>query len=343
MSLRRALAFITQRFHSPQPKPLILVYHRIAKALIDPWGLAVTPAHFDEHLRVLRRTRRPMPLTQFVRELVAGSLPANAVAITFDDGYADNLLAAKPRLAAAGIPATVFLATGYIERPGEFWWDELAGLLLLEDRARSLTLVVGDHTLSFELETVTAVCGGETWRAWSSPLTRRQAAFVAIWDTLRHLEAAQREIKLHELRSIFSGRERRSGAGRALTRAEARVLASDGLVSIGAHTITHPLLTQLSHAERLVEIAESKAACEAIVGKPVTAFAYPYGDLDAEVRATVATTGFAIACSAVPGAVTTASDVLALPRIQVLDWDGDAFAQALGLGPPASRDAPSLK
>jgi peptidoglycan/xylan/chitin deacetylase (PgdA/CDA1 family) len=62
----------------------------------------------------LRRTRRAPPLTEFIRNLKAATLPEDAVTVTFDDGYADNLLAAKPLLAAADIPATVFLATGYL-------------------------------------------------------------------------------------------------------------------------------------------------------------------------------------------------------------------------------------
>ena len=56
---------------------------------------------------------------------MAGTLPLDAVALTFDDGYVDNLVFGKPRLEAADLPATVFLATGYIDRFEPFWWDEL--------------------------------------------------------------------------------------------------------------------------------------------------------------------------------------------------------------------------
>src|SRR5712671_3336606 len=112
MRFRRTFDALVRRIRPPEPRPLILMYHRIANELTDPWGLAVTPAHFEEHLDALRRTRFPLRLSQFVRQLVAGTLPEHAVAVTFDDGYADNLLVAKPQLAAADVPATVFLATG---------------------------------------------------------------------------------------------------------------------------------------------------------------------------------------------------------------------------------------
>src|SRR5271165_2456680 len=77
----------------PRRRPLILMYHRIADNPVDYFGLSVCPTRFEEHLRVLRRTRYPLPLTDFVRDLVAGSLRSNAVASTFDDGYVDNLVA----------------------------------------------------------------------------------------------------------------------------------------------------------------------------------------------------------------------------------------------------------
>ena len=126
LRIRTRFRSAVHRFWPPKPKPLILMYHRIADEPIDYWGLAVSPVRFEEHLRVLRRTRHPLPLAEFFRKLIAGTLPQTAVALTFDDGYVDNLVAGKPRLAAADVPATVFLTTGYLDRLEPFWWDELA-------------------------------------------------------------------------------------------------------------------------------------------------------------------------------------------------------------------------
>ena len=96
------------------------MYHRIADAPIDPWDLAVSQAYFKEQLDVLNRTRKPLPLAEFVGLLAAGRLPSNAVAITFDDGYVDNLVAGKPLLAAADIPATIFLLQATLVVPRHF-------------------------------------------------------------------------------------------------------------------------------------------------------------------------------------------------------------------------------
>ena len=133
---------VVRRVFPPNPKPLILMYHRIADEILDPWALAVSPVHFEEQLSVLRRTRHPFPLTEFAAGLVSGTLP-NSVALTFDDGYVDNLEFAKPRLVAADVPATVFLITGYIDNLEPFWWDTVAALILSEKTLPDLELTVG--------------------------------------------------------------------------------------------------------------------------------------------------------------------------------------------------------
>src|ERR1700691_5876406 len=132
-------------------RPLILMYHRIADAPVDYWGLAVSPARFEVHLSILRRTRHPLPLLEFVDRLVAGTLPPDAVALTFDDGYVDNLAAGLPRLAAADVPATVFLATGFLDRLEPFWWDELARLILLEPGPKRFEVAMHGQPLCFEI------------------------------------------------------------------------------------------------------------------------------------------------------------------------------------------------
>ena len=102
-------------------RPLVLLYHRVAQLDDDPWQLAVTPRHFEQQLRVLKTFFRIVPLTQLVEDAQNGT-----VAITFDDGYADNLTIAAPILERHHAPATFFIATEPIRSQREFWWDELA-------------------------------------------------------------------------------------------------------------------------------------------------------------------------------------------------------------------------
>lgn len=326
LRVRSRLRSVVHRIWPPDPKPLILMYHRIADDPVDHWRLAVSLAHFEQQLDIVRRTRHPLSLEDFVDGLTAGSLPPNAVAVTFDDGYVDNLVAGKPRLAAADVPATVFLTTGFVDRPGGFWWDELARLVLLENGPRSFELVVRGESMHFEIGTEPPMQGDGTY---SVPLTRRGAAIASIREAIRRVGEEERELVMAQLRSIFAGSNFCVGADRVMTSDEVQALVADGLVTIGAHTVTHPTLAGLDAATCHREIVESKLACEALTGAPVKSFAYPYGDFDTQARAAVRTAGFAFACSVQHGPAFATSDVFALPRIYAGNWDGDVFGRAL--------------
>ncbi len=90
---------------APSTPPFILLYHRVASPAFDPQCLAVTPDHFQEHMRILRQRCLPVPLDRIwpPRPSASGRCP---VAVTFDDGYSDNLTAALPVLEAEEVPAT---------------------------------------------------------------------------------------------------------------------------------------------------------------------------------------------------------------------------------------------
>ena len=92
----------------------ILTYHRVAEPGSSPFGLSVSPAHFEAHLAYLSTRCRVMPLLEMARRLACDDLPPRSVAVTFDDGYVDNLRNARPLLERYEVPGTVFVATGYI-------------------------------------------------------------------------------------------------------------------------------------------------------------------------------------------------------------------------------------
>jgi peptidoglycan/xylan/chitin deacetylase (PgdA/CDA1 family) len=326
LRIRTRLRSVAYRIRPPDPKPLILMYHRIADEPIDQWRLAVTLEHFREHLLVIRRTRRPLPLEEFVQKFSAGTLPSNAITITFDDGYLDNLTAAKPLLAAADVPATVFLATGFLDRPGEFWWDELSKLVLLGTGPESLDLEAGGKTT--RIYTGANSARRTSVRMPASQKTRL-AALSSIWEVLQRLGDEERTAVIAELRTKIAVPTRPTLPGRAMTSKEVLNLVAGGLVSIGAHTVTHPVLPELEPAVCLHELSESKKACEALIGKPVQAFAYPYGRFDSASRALVEAAGFTSACSILHGPATATSDIFALPRIHIPNMNGQEFEFAI--------------
>src|SRR5438067_10191616 len=132
--------------------PVVLLYHRIGQAAIDPQLLSVTPEHFAEHLQAIDEEYRPTRLGDVLGDGHKRSAPPPTVVITFDDGYADNLLVAKPLLERTGIPATVFVASGCVRKDCRFWWDELERLLLQPGNLPStFFLQIAFETLRFEV------------------------------------------------------------------------------------------------------------------------------------------------------------------------------------------------
>jgi len=172
---------------SPEKKVLILMYHRVTELRSDPWGLAVAPRHFAEHLEILRQYARPLSLRQLSQALLEGDLPDRSVVVTFDDGYADNLHNAKPFLERYDIPATVFLTSGFIGREREFWWDDLDRIILQPGTLpKRLKLVVNSDKYSWELGeaahyTDDASQRHSRWRVREEAPSPRQSLYRSLW------------------------------------------------------------------------------------------------------------------------------------------------------------------
>ena len=256
-------------------RALVLGYHRVADEAPDPFGMCVRPELFEKHLAAIRRYARPIRLSELVANGENGKPLSGCVAVTFDDGYADVLSAAKPALERYEVPATVFVATGFIG--GRFWWDELA--------------------------------------AHDTPVSRKE------YRRLRSLSGAElREALNTRLASISErgddARGSKSGeAPRALREDEIGTLVSGGLVEIGAHTVSHPLLTGLPSGRQREEIEGSRATLERLTAQRITTFAYPFGDYDSAVVGRVREAGYECACTSRSDVVRRDSPAHELPRM----------------------------
>jgi len=305
------------------------MYHRVAELDVDPWGLAVSPANFSDQLAWLRTHRTIMSLAEFVARLERGDLPHNAAALTFDDGYADNLLNALPALAKQGASATLFLATGQHANRAPFWWDELARLVLLCEAAVNARILIAgvEHEVRWEDAPLEE---HRHWRAWEAPRDEREAAYAALWASLQRISKPDRDDVMRQLRELVGPAD--CSTDLPMNRDELSIFVASGIFDIGAHSISHPALTALSPTESRHEIVGSQDQCEAITGRPVRGFAYPYGDLNERVRADVIAAGFSWACSTRNDVIRSASeDRFALPRIAVGDWNGEALGCALAV------------
>jgi peptidoglycan/xylan/chitin deacetylase (PgdA/CDA1 family) len=271
-------------------------------------------------------------MSEFVTRLDRGTLPDNAVAVTFDDGYVDNLHEAGPRLASARVPATLFLATSFVGQRHEYWWDELARGILLAAGPVDAEVTIGGERIVLALGDGDARDSG--WRAWNEPRTNRQRAYLAAWKQLRAAAPAEREGAMAGLRTLL-GISPPDVADLPMTAGEVSTLAGGGVFDFGGHTATHAVLPALTPAERRDEIRHGRDACQRLTGKPIAGFAYPHGAIDDDSQAAVRECGFAWACGTRAGsAAGRGMNRYALPRLCVLDWEGPAFERALkGLRP----------
>jgi peptidoglycan/xylan/chitin deacetylase (PgdA/CDA1 family) len=330
--LRRIARRLRRGFTS---QGVILMYHSIAEVDLDPWSLCVTPQHFAEHLEVLQKYAHPISLKQLAIAHQNGNIPPRAVAITFDDGYVDNLYQAKPLLERYNIPATVFVTTGYIGQQREFWWDELERLLLRPGRLPDkLCLEINGNTHQWELGS--AADYSEEDREcdrhispWKSQPGSRLFLYYSLWQQLKPLPESDQLKALYEITQWANVDSVARPTHRPLLPEEVRTLEQGELVEVGAHTVTHPSLKAHIPTFQLHEIQQSKADLEQLLGHPVTSFAYPFGDYAAETVELMRETAFACACSTVKDTVWRKSDCFQLPRFNVHNWNGEEFTKQL--------------
>ena len=262
---------------------------------------------FEEHLVALKASFGVLPLAEVIRARAAGAIPRRSVAITFDDGYVDNLTEAKPLLERHEVPATVFVVSGYVGSGRRFWWDELERVCMAPAALPAgLELTVGGATRTWEV----------------GPARERRPLFRGLRDALGPLEEGEREEALAQLRSWANVAP--DGAGlETLSIDQLQALGRGALVDIGAHTVTHPCLRGLPRQRQLEEIRGSIRQLEGFLGQAVTLFSYPFGAHDRTTVAGAREALLACACTTVAGGVRRSTDPYRVPRLYVGDWPAD--------------------
>jgi peptidoglycan/xylan/chitin deacetylase (PgdA/CDA1 family) len=314
------------------PSGVNLMYHRIAHEELDPWRLCVEPGHFAEHLEVLRGAGvRLLHVSDMARALACGALPRRCVAITFDDGYRDNLEQGKGILERFEIPATLFVASGYVGSEGEFWWDVLDRVFLeAGELPQRLEMTVGGEARCWDLGRGAAwseedAANHRDWAPASPPQCARHRLHQEFRDLLLSSDAADRAGALAALLDWAGVPATARPSRRILDGEGLRRMAGDGLVEIGGHSVSHPDLTRLSLAEQEHELTASKSSLEAVLGRPVSGFAYPHGESRQETRDLARRAGYSFACGVHSRPVRRGSDLYDLPRIEIGNVPGAVF------------------
>jgi len=317
---------------------LILLYHRVATLPTDPQRLAVTPDNFEAHLEIIKQKCVPVSLQHLVQGIAKRAVIPRSVAITFDDGAADNLTNAKPLLLKSGLPATVFVATGYSANGREYWWDEVDRILLQPSvLPEKLELRVNENVFSRALGNANVYDEKEyvrfsSWSANEQSPTERHQLYQQLIEFLLSLLPDDRLLAIEQLNNWAGKHESTRPTHRPLTLHEVKQLADDGSIEIGAHTVSHSVMSSLPTDVQRREIVESKTHLEGILGHSIRSFAYPFGTLADYTKETVGLVkeaGFEYACSNYKDVVQPGVDVFQLPRVIVRNWSGDEFQTQL--------------
>jgi peptidoglycan/xylan/chitin deacetylase (PgdA/CDA1 family) len=298
LSALRTVAHVgtRQTFH-------VLTYHRVNDEA-DPYFPSVPTSVFEQQMAYVARAYPVLTIEDACERARRSALPPGALSITFDDGYRDTLTHAAPVLARYGLPATVFVTTGFIGGAEVPWFDRLA-LAFRDTRAGAITTAWGEtYRLSTRRERLDA-------------LSRSIVYFKRLPDDHMRREA-------DSLLDTLGVTDQRCFKNLMLTWDDVQAIAGLGF-SIGAHTVNHPILSRVSAERAWTEIIGSKTMIHAAYGRTPTAFAYPNGydgDYTETVKHMVREAGFSCAVTSRFGVNTTRTPAFEL-------WRGGPWEQHL--------------
>lgn len=288
----------------------ILIYHSVNASRDPLFPHNLDAATFDWHLGVLGQLFNVMPLSEAIAALKAGKLPARAAAITFDDGYVDNVDIALPVLLRHGMTATFFVASAY-----------LTGGLMWNDRVIESVRRASGQVLNLEAEQLGVF-------DIATPEARRNTISTLL-DRLRYLPFDARHTQVERIEHSIGAHLPQK---LMMDVGDLRRLYQAGM-EIGAHTVNHPILARLDAVTARAEIAASKRHLEEILGRAITLFAYPNGrpgqDYLSDHVAMARDIGFEGAVSTAWGAADADTDPFQLPRFTPWDRSPARFALRL--------------
>lgn len=288
----------------------VLIFHRVRPARDPLFPGEPDALRFETEMRWVKSWFNVLPLPEAVQRLRAGALPARAASITFDDGYADNCTVAMPVLRQLGLSATFFIATGYLD--GGRMWNDTVIEAVRAAKGPMLDLVplqLGRHSVA--------------------TIEDRRASVNQLLGMLKYRESAERRHLTGALAEIAG----LSGARDLMLTADQVCLMAQSGMTIGAHTVSHPILSRVTVQDARSEMTQSKKRLEAIVGSEVSLFAYPNGkphvDYSAAHVDVAREVGFTAAVSTGWGTATKDCDLFQIPRFT--PWDRIKLRYALRL------------
>ena len=280
-----------------------LIFHRVLPQRDPLFPGEVTATDFDALCSWLKAWFNVLPLEQAVQQLRECRLPSRALAISFDDGYADNHDVALPILQRYGLTATFFVATGFLDG-GRMWNDTVI------EAVRGCTRPQLDLTGTVAAELGALPVGG---------IEDRRSAIGSILGATKYLPLAERTLWVQ---AVAERAAAPLPSNLMMTSAQVRALHRAGM-GVGGHTVSHPILARLDTAGMQNEISEGRRQLQDLLDAPVPLFAYPNGkpgaDYDERAVQVVRELGFSGAVATTWGTAHRQSDPFQLPRFT--PWD----------------------
>ena len=279
-----------------------LLFHRITQVDEDEIGpdtnSSISPKDFEKLIVDLSNGYSPFSLKELVTRVIKKQkLPQNFFVVTFDDGYYDTWEIAYPILAKYNVPATVYITTGFVNNLTVSCEYQLAEWLKGQDKVH------------FEWE-------GKTYRWQFQTHEDRKACYLAVRKLIKPITPSRRRELLGRI--IRDDTIHTTYNDLFMKWEHVIELGHSPLITVGAHTHSHPLLTSLSSQEIVAEIELSKNILENKLGASVSHFSYPYGAVDEEIKSHLRMLGFISGVTTVPRGISDYGiDVMAIPRVEI--------------------------
>jgi peptidoglycan/xylan/chitin deacetylase (PgdA/CDA1 family) len=284
----------------------ILIYHRVLEEPDTLTDDQCDKDFFELQIRTLSRYFNVLPMPEAIQRLKEKNLPSKAACITFDDGYADNVENALPILQKFGVPATFFVAAGFIDN-GVMWNDKIIELI---------RHAPGDH---LDLNAV------DLGKYEINSLKQRRETLFALINKIKYLPLDERHALIERLYQLIPVA---LPDNIMMTTDQLKQLHRAGM-EIGGHTLSHPILARIEYKTAYDEIAKGKSKLENIIQAPVRFFAYPNGkpgqDYLPEHVTLLKKIGFEAAFVTASGAANYKSDIYQLPRFTPCNTDRTRF------------------
>jgi peptidoglycan/xylan/chitin deacetylase (PgdA/CDA1 family) len=242
--------------------PIILMYHGVtvngSGGLNNYEGKHVPSSLFIKHLQFLKKFRNVIRLSDMVEGIRRGDDLYNTVALTFDDGYENNCTVAAAILSDFNMPATFFLATGYIGVNRWMWTDQLEHAL---DRTERNSMTISGLPGTIPLKT----------------LVEKAQALRRIKAYLKRQPGATGESHVSEIEHVLGlDEDEPSGDYRFMSWKQVKDISNAGF-EVGAHTVNHPILSRIARENATTEILASRERIRAEIDKCSDIFCYPNG------------------------------------------------------------------